>query len=575
MQHDASGPSDQDAPPPSGLRRLVAPHASITSAEERRKARLSSVVTLILLLLGVPYLAATYLTTAFGARASITSTAAITDLGAIAFIAIAYALSRTRRHQLGILLAATMMNVAVLALWFAVGVQTPSVLYYLVVGLIISSGVLDFRVSSMFASANVALVALLVATTPASDPDLLPDYLYLLFFLVVCAILLQAGGYMFQMDQRRLEERTRQLALSEGRFRALAENLPQAVFITEPDLSKTHYVSPGYTNIWGRPREDLYADPMAWMQAIRPEDRQKIQAGLGRPDSQNTESVFRIVRPDGTERSVRARTFSIPGSDKQHVLAAGIAEDITAFDEAQRILEKSNERLKQTEEFRLRMIQTVAHDLQSPLSPIKIQVELLRGELGEAKTTRNAALAVIDRNADYVSNLVNDLRDVAKLESGNLKLLKRPLDLGGVAQNTAQTFQPVAKAKSIELAVDAASPLIVDADPQRMSQVLYNFVSNALKFTPSGGRVTIHAGRDDTGIVVKVTDTGRGLTGEEIPKLFQPFSQVHQPGETKERGTGLGLYISKGLVASHGGRVWVESNGHGHGSAFAAWLPAA
>jgi PAS domain S-box-containing protein len=570
MRDDETNPTPSRA---TGWRRLIDPHPSITSAEERRKARLSSVVTLILLVVGVPYLVATYLTTLFGSRVPITSSAALSDVGALCFIALAYGLSRTKKHQVGILLAATMMNIAIFALWFEVGAEGVAILYYLVVGLIISSGVLEFRISSAFAAANVGLVLGLTFVERAKRPDLAPEYLYVVFFLVVCALLLQAGGYMFQLDQRRLEERTRQLALSEGRFRALAENLPEAVFITEPDFSKTHYASPGFTTIWGRRREELYANPMAWLEGIRPDDRKRIQANLASPNPRNSETVFHVVQPDGSERSVRARTFSILGPDKRPVLAAGIAEDITVFDEAQRVLRESNERLKQTEQFRLRMIQTVSHDLQGPLSPIKIQVELLRGELGEERSTRLAALAVIDRNADYVSNLVNDLRDVAKLESGSLRLLKRPLDLGGVAQNAAQSFQPIARSKSIELAVDATSPLTVEADPQRMSQVLYNFVSNALKFTPSGGRVTIHAARHEDGVVLKVADTGRGLSQEEIPRLFQPFSQVHHPGETKERGTGLGLYIAKGLVASHGGRVWVESRGHGHGSVFSAWLP--
>jgi signal transduction histidine kinase len=106
-----------------------------------------------------------------------------------------------------------------------------------------------------------------------------------------------------------------------------------------------------------------------------------------------------------------------------------------------------------------------------------------------------------------------------------------------------------------------------------LTQVMGNLLSNALKFTPSGGRVAVQVTVEETRVQVDVTDTGRGLSQDEIARLFEPFSQVHAPGEIKERGTGLGLYISREILERHGGRVWAGSGGRGIGSTFSFVLP--
>ncbi|MCA1819117.1 MAG: HAMP domain-containing histidine kinase, partial [Halobacteriales archaeon] len=139
----------------------------------------------------------------------------------------------------------------------------------------------------------------------------------------------------------------------------------------------------------------------------------------------------------------------------------------------------------------------------------------------------------------------------------------------------AESFQESAHERGVTLTVRASGPVPVEADHERLAQVLSNLLTNALKFTPAGGAVTLRVGAGPGGgAEVAVEDSGRGLTADEAARLFQPFSQVHDPGEVKEPGTGLGLYICKGIVEAHGGRIQVKSAGRAHGSTFTFELPA-
>jgi histidine kinase len=150
-----------------------------------------------------------------------------------------------------------------------------------------------------------------------------------------------------------------------------------------------------------------------------------------------------------------------------------------------------------------------------------------------------------------------------------------PQQLEELVRHAVDSFRATYAEKSVVLEADVTGRMPVKADAQRLTQVLFNFLTNALKFTPEGGRVRVVARADAEQAEVGVHDSGRGLTQREIDQLFKPFSQVHDPKETKEKGTGLGLYICKGIVEEHGGRVWVESDGRGKGSRFAFSVPLA
>jgi signal transduction histidine kinase len=165
-----------------------------------------------------------------------------------------------------------------------------------------------------------------------------------------------------------------------------------------------------------------------------------------------------------------------------------------------------------------------------------------------------------------------------RLEGGELRLSRRPTDLAELCRQAVDTLAPAAAERGVALEAHAPGPLQADLDPGRITQVVYNLVSNALKFTPPGGRVTVRAEASDGSATVSVTDTGAGMGPSQLDRLFRPFSQVHDPASVKraeDKGTGLGLYISKGLVEAHGGSIRADSAGPGQGSTFTFRLPLA
>lgn len=239
------------------------------------------------------------------------------------------------------------------------------------------------------------------------------------------------------------------------------------------------------------------------------------------------------------------------------------------MDRSVRDVDAANDKLRKADEFRLQVLNTVAHDLTSPLTPIVLRLHMLAKQDGAAKH-----VDVVQRNINVLQRLINDIKDLAKVEAGRLDLRREDIDLTELADRTVSGFQADAEVRGVRLTMDAPENLRVEADADRLMQVFYNLITNGLKFTPKGGTVRVEVTADDGTARVQVVDSGRGLTADEITHLWKPFSQVHDRAEIPERGTGLGLFITKGIVAAHGGDVWVASDGHGTGSTFGFALPA-
>jgi len=237
-----------------------------------------------------------------------------------------------------------------------------------------------------------------------------------------------------------------------------------------------------------------------------------------------------------------------------------------------RMLRAANDSLLASNRARERLVHTISHDLAGPLSPIKIQMTLLARNPDDPAAVRERA-ETVGRNVERMERLIGDLRDVALLDAGQLAIAPNAIDLAAVLRDAAATLRPKLEGNGIRLETSWPEPLPATADPQRVGQVLLNLLGNAGKFTPSGGTVRLEARTDGDRVVVAVADTGRGLEPDEAARLFQPFSQVHGDGESRERGTGLGLYICRSLVEAHGGRIRVESRGRGQGSTFTFDLP--
>jgi PAS domain S-box-containing protein len=238
--------------------------------------------------------------------------------------------------------------------------------------------------------------------------------------------------------------------------------------------------------------------------------------------------------------------------------------------EIQAALKSSLDRVRQLEASRMRLFHHVIHDLGHPITPSRLQVKTLKLTLGPQATK---GLQIIEQNLDRMTRLVADLKDLAEIQSSEVRLHRVRTDLARIAQGAAASFESVAGDRGIRFETDIAQAPI-EADEGRIAQVLDNLLGNAAKFTPSGGAISLTVRMEDGWAVARVRDTGRGLAPSEAARLFQPFVQVHEPGSVQERGSGLGLYIARSFAERHGGSLDVESEGLGKGSTFSLRLPA-
>jgi PAS domain S-box-containing protein len=215
----------------------------------------------------------------------------------------------------------------------------------------------------------------------------------------------------------------------------------------------------------------------------------------------------------------------------------------------------------------------LAHELRNPLAPIRtaLQVLHLKGSpVPDARWSR----AVIDRQVQHLTRLVDDLLDISRITRNKLVLRRSPIELGEVITGAVESSRPLIEQCGHELTVSLApEPVYVDGDPVRLSQVFQNLLNNAAKYTERGGRVSLTAEREDDDVVVRVTDTGVGIPPDSLPRLFEMFYQADRSLERAQSGLGVGLALVRRLVEAHGGRVEARSEGVGKGSEFTVRLP--
>ena len=371
------------------------------------------------------------------------------------------------------------------------------------------------------------------------------------------------------------------------RYRTLVEQLPLITYIDTPYSydEAAAYVSPQIERILGYSLAEWHSNPSFFVDHLHPDDRDRVREAQrqARQHAEPLELEYRFIAADGRIVWLKDSYTIVYDESGNPSYTQGFAIDVTARKQAERDREalltqtqEQNERLRKLDRMKDEFIALVSHELRTPLTSICGYLELLlqddvMASLPEAQLNW---LEVIDRNAERLLRLVEDLLLTAQASAGNLALEKAELDVAAVVAQAVQAGTPVAAARGISLTCATESLPLANGDRLRIGQVVDNLVSNALKFTPAGGTVDVRAYPYRSAVRIEVTDTGMGISDDEQSQLFERFFRTARAQEQAIPGVGLGLSISKAIVEAHDGRISVRS-AEGVGTTFFVDLPAA
>jgi signal transduction histidine kinase len=275
------------------------------------------------------------------------------------------------------------------------------------------------------------------------------------------------------------------------------------------------------------------------------------------------------VQFDATVVHVRAPRSARAVIDDLGALNAQIEQLTAERDEARLLAEERGVRLGQIDRISAEFLATAAHDLKGPLTAIKGHSELLLRRISRSPPDMEQlahGLSVIDAQTTAMARLLDDLLDASRIQAGALVPRTAPCALGECFTTVLARLTPDERV-CVELALPDA-PLAGDWEQKRIEQVLANLIGNALKYSPESARVTVAVQQRPGEIEVAVADQGMGISAEELPRLFERFHRTRQAQASGLPGTGLGLYICRGIIEIHEGRIWSESAGVGQGSTF-------
>ncbi len=232
-------------------------------------------------------------------------------------------------------------------------------------------------------------------------------------------------------------------------------------------------------------------------------------------------------------------------------------------------------KLKDLDNAKSDFLSMVSHELRSPLTSIKGYTSLiLAGRVGQINEQQKKFLSIVESQSNHLTGLISDLLDLSRIESGRITMRKVSVSMKVIAETIAERMMPQMMSKNITLTVDAEEgmPFIL-GDPERLGQIYTNLITNAFKFTPEGGKITLKSWKEGDCIECRIIDTGIGLTKENLKKVFEKFYQVDNTSTRAAGGVGLGLSIIKKILEAHKGRIWAESEGIGKGATMCFSIP--
>jgi len=355
-----------------------------------------------------------------------------------------------------------------------------------------------------------------------------------------------------------LEEQARNLydlAMEKSRIRTIINCMADGVLVTNRELEIVLH-NPAFTRLLEL--STVFAEPTALCDCINDQDLEKGLKGI--LDASGEDTVLISQELCRGNKYLHALSAPVAGLDGHVVGTVTVFQDVTTF--------------KQLDAMKSDFVQMVSHELRSPLASIKqLLTVVLDGLAGELMDKQRDLLGRSQLKIQGLLELINDLLDVAKIESGHGFQQQVPLSLEDVLEQTVALIKPRAESQNVTLRLELPPKLpLIQADPRSIEEVFSNLISNAINYSPEGGEVSVSVVSHGDYLVVMVGDTGIGIEPEEISKIFDKFYRVKHPKTRQVIGSGLGLSIVKAIVESHRGSIEVESQ-PGVGTTFRVFLP--
>ena len=370
-------------------------------------------------------------------------------------------------------------------------------------------------------------------------------------------------------DQKRSEAALRE---SDARYRAATAAVTDLIWTNSAD-GVMDAEQAGWQAFTGQAPDEYRG--YGWSAAVHPDDAQPTLDAWSRAVAEKRTFIYehRVRRHDGEWRLCAVRAVPILCADGRIREWVGVHTDITERRRDEDALRLLTFQLSDADRRKDEFLATLADELRNPLAPIRTGLQLIKLAAGE-QTAIEPTRSMMERQVTQMVHLIDDLMDVSRISRGQLELRTQRVALAEVLQSALESSRPLIEQRRHEITVTMpTAPIFVDADMTRLPQVFLNLLNNAAKYGEPGGHIRLDVETVGSDVVVRVTDSGIGIAADQLPRIFEMFTQVDRTLEKSHGGLGIGLALAKRLVEMHGGRVEAHSEGPGKGSEFVVHLP--
>ena len=365
---------------------------------------------------------------------------------------------------------------------------------------------------------------------------------------------------------------------SEDRLKSILNSINAGIVLIDPENHTIVEANPAALKLIGGSRKEVLES--VCHRFICPAEKGECPiTDLGK-QMENAER--KLINMDGQEIDILKSVLEIRYNGRPHLLESFI--DISQLKRIQKELRASMDAAEKANRTKSEFLANMSHELRTPLNHVIGFSELLMDpNFGELNETQAEYMADIHNSSRHLLSLINDILDLSKVEAGKMELDMSQVPIKKLLESSL--FMVKEKTISHGMALTLTThqlPEVIQADERKLKQIMYNLLSNSIKFTPDNGKIEIHAVLEKNGnaeaenqpqIIISIKDSGMGIAQENIHRIFENFEQVENPSTKKYQGTGIGLTLTRKLVALHGGKIWAESEGQGHGSTFTFTIP--